>query len=153
MELLAIIKTVFAGIAATFGMSLLMWLIHRSGIANADMIRAIGSVFTRSYENSFTPGIVIHFVVGTVIAFIYVLLINLFSPGSHLAYFILTGAMIGLFHGVAFSFVLVVSVAEHHPLEQFRQSGSEVAIAHLVGHIVYGLIVGTLVGILGIRFF
>jgi hypothetical protein len=61
--------------------------------------------------------------------------------------------MIGLFHGVAFAFVLVISVAEHHPLEQFRDAGFEVAIAHLAGHIIYGLIVGTMVGILGIRLF
>jgi hypothetical protein len=61
--------------------------------------------------------------------------------------------MIGIFHGVVFSFLLVILVAEHHPLEQFREAGSEVAIAHLAGHIIYGLILGTLVGILGIRFF
>ncbi|MBI2486555.1 MAG: hypothetical protein HYW01_06285 [Deltaproteobacteria bacterium] len=152
MELVAIIKTIFAGILGTGGMSLAMWLITRSGVANADMIRAIGSIFTRSYENSFGPGIIIHLIAGTVIAFIYILLINLLSPTS-IAYFILTGAMIGLFHGVAFSFLLVVSVAEHHPLEQFRDAGSEVAIAHLVGHIIYGLIIGAVVGILGIRFF
>jgi uncharacterized membrane protein YagU involved in acid resistance len=147
-----VVKTIFAGILGTGGMSFVMWLITRSGVANADMIRAIGSIFTRSYENSFKPGLIIHLVTGTVIAFIYILLINLLSPTS-IAYFILTGAMIGLFHGVAFSFLLVVSVAEHHPLERFREAGSEVAVAHLAGHIIYGLIVGTLVGLLNIKFF
>lgn len=147
-----VIKTIFAGLLGTGGMSLVMWLITRSELANADMIRAIGSIFTRSYENSFKPGIIIHFVAGIVIAFIYILLINLLSPSS-LAYFILAGAMIGLFHGVAFSFVLVISVAEHHPLETFREAGSEVAVAHLAGHIIYGLIVGTVVGVLNIKFF
>ena len=147
-----VVKTIFAGIIGTGGMSLFMWLITRSGMANADMIRAIGSIFTHSYENSFKPGLIIHLITGTIIAFIYILLINLFSPTS-IAYFILTGAMIGLFHGVAFSFLLVVSVAEHHPLERFREAGSEVAVAHLVGHIIYGLIVGTAVGLLNIKFF
>lgn len=152
MELITLIQTVFAGIAGTLSMTLLMWFIHRSGIANADMIRAIGSMLTRSYENAFSPGLIIHFIVGAVIAFFYVLLINLFAP-STVVYNTLTGAMIGLFHGVAFAFILVISVAEYHPLEQFREAGFEVAIAHLAGHIVYGLIVGTIVGILGIRFF
>ena len=147
-----VVKTIFAGIIGTGGMSLFMWLITRSGMTNADMIRAIGSIFTHSYENSFKPGLIIHLITGTIIAFIYILLINLFSPTS-IAYFILTGAMIGLFHGVAFSFLLVVSVAEHHPLERFREAGSEVAVAHLVGHIIYGLIVGTAVGLLNIKFF
>ena len=152
MDIIVFIKVVFAGLVGTFGMSLFMWLIHRTGIANADMIRAIGSMFTHSYENAFSPGLIIHFIVGTIIAFFYVLLINLLSPTSHI-YSILAGAMIGLFHGVAFAFVLVISVAEHHPLEQFREAGFEVAIAHLAGHIIYGLIVGTMVGILGIRLF
>jgi len=147
-----IIETIFVGILGTGGMSFVMWLITRSGIANADMIRAIGSIFTRSYENAFTLGLIIHFAAGIVIAFFYVVLISFFSPNS-VASSIGAGAMIGLFHGVAFSFLLVVSVAEHHPLEKFREAGSEVAIAHLVGHIIYGLVVGTLVGILGIRFF
>jgi uncharacterized membrane protein YagU involved in acid resistance len=150
MEL--VIKTIFTGIVGTAGMSLVMWLITRSGLANADMIRAIGSIFTRSYENAFTPGIIIHFIVGTIIAFFYVVLISIFSPTS-VATSLGTGAIIGIFHGVVFSFLLVILVAEHHPLEQFREAGSEVAIAHLAGHIIYGLIVGTLVGILGIRFF
>ncbi len=147
-----VVKTIFAGLLGTGGMSFVMWLITRSGVANADMIRAIGSIFTHSYENSFKPGLIIHLVTGTLIAFIYILLINLLSPTS-IVYFILTGAMIGLFHGVAFSFLLVVSVAEHHPLERFREAGSEVAVAHLVGHIIYGLIVGTMVGLLNIKFF
>jgi uncharacterized membrane protein YagU involved in acid resistance len=152
MDIIVFMKVVFAGLVGTLGMSLLMWFIHRSGIANADMIRAIGSMFTRSYENAFTPGLTIHFIVGSIIAFFYVLLINLFSPTTHI-YSALAGAMIGLFHGVAFSFLLVISVAEHHPLEQFREAGFEVAIAHLAGHIVYGLIVGIIVGFLAIRLF
>ncbi len=146
------IKTVFVGILGTLGMSTLMWIITRSGLANADMIRAIGSIFTRSYENAFVPGLIIHFVVGSIIGFFYILLINLLSPQSLIAY-ISTGAMIGLFHGIAFSFLLVVSVAEHHPLERFREAGFEVAIAHLVGHVVYGLIVGAVASILQIRLF
>jgi uncharacterized membrane protein YagU involved in acid resistance len=147
-----IVETILAGVLGTGMMSLVMWLITRSGIANADMIGAIGSIFTRSYENAFTPGLIIHLAAGVVIAFFYVVLISLFSPNS-VASSIGAGAMIGLFHGVAFSFLLVVLVAEHHPLERFREAGSEVAIAHLVGHIVYGLVVGTVVGILDTRFF
>ena len=38
--------TIVAGVVGTAGMSLVMWLITISGIANAAMIRAIGSLFT-----------------------------------------------------------------------------------------------------------
>ncbi len=75
-----IVETILAGVLGTGMMSLVMWLITRSGIANADMIGAIGSIFTRSYENAFTPGLIIHLAAGVVIAFFYVVLISLFSP-------------------------------------------------------------------------
>ncbi|MGQ0792735.1 MAG: DUF6789 family protein [Deltaproteobacteria bacterium] len=147
-----IVETVFAGLLGTLAMSLLMGYIHRAGIANADMIRAIGSVATGSYENSFIPGLAIHLVAGVVISFFYVALMSLLNPGSFITS-ALTGAMIGLFHGVAVSFMLVVSVAEHHPIEEFQDAGSEVAVAHLAGHLLYGLVVGGAVGLMGVRYF
>ncbi len=147
-----IIFTALAGVIGTAGMSIALWGISHTGIANAAMIRAIGSLFTRSYEDSFGLGLTVHFIVGIILAFIYIALISLFEPES-LAGAIAYGGMIGLAHGVAFGFLLVVAVAEHHPLEQFRKAGLEVAIAHLIGHVVYGVLVGAVVGLTGIRFF
>lgn len=144
--------TILAGIVATAGMSIMLWLISHTGFANAKMIRAIGSMITGSYENSFTPGLVVHFIVGIVIAFAYVAIISVLAPTS-LAGTIATGAMIGVAHGVAFGFLLVVTVAEHHPLEQFRKAGMEVAVVHFAGHVLYGILIGTVVGLTGIRFF
>jgi uncharacterized protein DUF6789 len=148
----AIISTVLAGIIGTAGMSIVLWGVSQTGIANAAMIRAIGSMFTRSYEDSFGPGLVVHFIAGVIIAFIYVALISLLAPET-LAGTIAYGGMIGLAHGIAFGFLLVVAVAEHHPLERFRRAGLEVAIAHLIGHVIYGVLMGTIVGLTGIRFF
>lgn len=148
----AFIFTIVAGIVGTIGMSLSMWLITKSGIANAGMIRAIGSMFTRSYEGSFGPGLVVHLISGVFFAFLYVILISILAPTS-VAATIATGAMIGVFHGVAFGFLLVVTVAEHHPLEQFRSAGLEVAIAHFAGHVIYGLLIGLVVGLTGARIY
>lgn len=94
----AFVLTIVAGIVGTSGMSLAMWIITKSGIANASMIRAIGSLFTNSYDNSFEPGLIIHFISGILFAFLYVILISLFAPTSLVA----AGAMIGVSHGVAF---------------------------------------------------
>ena len=146
----AFILTILAGIVGTAGMSLAMWAITKSGVANAGMIRAIGSMFTKSYKGSFGPGLIIHLISGIFFGFLYVILISIFAPTS-VAAAIGTGAMIGLFHGVAFAFLLVIMVAEHHPLEQFRSAGFEVAIAHLVGHVIYGILVGLVVGLTGAR--
>jgi len=149
MEL--IIYTIIAGLIGTTGMTLVMAGISRMGFANADMIRAIGSIFTRNYDDSVTPGFITHFGMGIIIAFFYVLIISFLAPQTFISA-CATGVMIGLFHGIVFSFLLVVTVAEHHPLEQFRTAGSEVAIAHLAGHLVYGLLVGAVIGITGISF-
>ena len=148
----AIIITVLAGVVGTAGMSTVLWGLTRTGVANAAMIRAIGSLFTKSYEDSFGLGLTVHFIVGIIVAFVYVALISLFAPTS-LAGAIALGGMIGFAHGIAFGFTLVVAVAEHHPLEQFRSAGLEVAVAHLLGHVVYGVLVGAVVGLTGIRFF
>ncbi|MFA9408682.1 MAG: hypothetical protein ACERKJ_07575 [Candidatus Dadabacteria bacterium] len=148
----AFIFTIVAGLVGTLGMSLAMWLITKSGIANAEMIRAIGSLFTKSYDKSFEPGLIVHLISGILFAFLYVILISIFAPTSLVAA-IGAGAMIGVFHGVAFGFLLVVTVAEHHPLEQFRNAGFEVAIAHFVGHVIYGILVGLVVGLSGARIF
>ncbi len=147
-----ILVTALAGVIGTAGISIALWGISHTGIANAPMIRAIGSLFTRSYEDSFGLGLTVHFIVGIIIAFVYVALISLLEPAS-LAGAIAYGGMIGLAHGVAFGFLLVVVVAEHHPLEQFRRAGLEVVVAHLFGHVVYGVLVGAVVGLTGVRFF
>mgnify|MGYP000388472499 CR=1 FL=1 len=147
----SILVIILSGILGTSGMSLVMWLITRSGLANADMIGAVGSIYTRSSENALLPGIIMHFTAGIIFAFLYVVFLSLFSLGSVGAY-IGMGAMTGVFHGLVVSFLIVVLVAEHHPIEQFQKAGAEVAVAHLFGHIIYGLIVGAVIGIAGIRF-
>ncbi len=146
-----IVISIISGLLGAAGMSIVMSFIHSPKFANADMIRAIGSIYTRSLDNSFTPGLVIHFIIGALISFVYVGLITIMSPTSPI---ITTGigGMIGLFHGVAVGFILVVAVAEYHPLKQFQEAGVEVAIAHLVGHVIYGVIVGAVIGYTGIRF-
>ena len=75
-----LIFTALAGVIGTAGMSVALWGITRTGIANAAMIRAIGSLFTRSYEDSFGLGLTVHFIVGIILAFLYVALISLFEP-------------------------------------------------------------------------
>lgn len=144
-----LVYIIVCGIIGTSAMTFVMWLITKQGIANADMVRAIGSIFS-SKENALSAGLIIHYVAGIVVAFIYLVLISLFQPVSLLGYAV-TGTAIGIFHGVAFAFILVVVVAEHHPQEEFRNAGLEVALAHLAGHIVYGLIVGIVAGLLAIR--
>lgn len=136
-----ILNIVIAGVVGTALMSTVMTFIHRSGWANADMIRALGSLVTKSYDTALFPGLVIHVAAGTVFAFPYVLFLRTLEemPGPAVAG---AGAAMGLLHGAATAFVLLALVADNHPVERFRRVGPEVAAAHVVGHVAYGLGVG-----------
>lgn len=144
-------ETVLAGIVGTGLMSLLMTVIHRSGWANADMIRALGGIVTRSYEQALGPGLLLHFVTGAFFAFPYAFVITGLGFDTVAADASL-GGLIGFVHGFVMSFLLVAAVAERHPVQQFREAGFEVAAAHVLGHVAYGVGVGATIGIFHVSF-
>lgn len=146
-----IFATLISGILATTAMSGLLYLVHFSGLANADMIRALGSMITKQYDTALLPGLAAHIVGGTIFAFPYAILLSAF-PVHGIAATAAVGAGIGLFHGFVFSFVLIAMVAESHPIEQFREAGSVVALAHILAHVIYGTIMGALVSLFGLHF-
>lgn len=143
--MLPILQTIAAGFIATAIMSGTLYAIHWRGLAEADMIRAIGSIVTRNEDNAVIPGIVIHFASGIVFAFVYVVVWSSLPIGQFTHYLVL-GVFSGFAHGLVVSFVLVVLVAEHHPVLRFQRAGVDVALAHLVAHVVYGLILGLVAG-------
>lgn len=147
-----VITIILAGLLATLVMCAFLELVTRSKLANADMIRAIGSIFTGSYENSLKPGLIIQFGSGVVFSFIYFGVLSFFSTGPSVVGAVM-GAVIGLFHGIVVGLGIVVSVAEHHPLPRFRQAGFMVAASHVFGHMIYGLIIGMIFAASGIRIF
>jgi len=144
-------QTAMTGVVATLAMTALLYFIHGRGLANADMIRAVGSLITHSEENAFTPGVVIHGISGVVFAFVYIAIWSLLPVASFQHYWLL-GLFTGAAHGLVVSFMLVATVAEKHPLERFRRAGLGVAVAHLAAHVVYGLVIGLLAGLIQIRF-
>jgi len=139
-----------AGILATSLMTLFLWLLTFSGLTNADMVRAVGSIVTRTYRRSLGPGLAIHFVVGVIMAFIYLTVLSYLVPSSVIT-FVLIGATFGLFHGLIVSVILVILVAEYHPLQRFRRAGFGVALAHVAAHVIYGLVIGLMVGYFGLN--
>jgi len=139
---------IIAGVVGTLLMTATMWFIHRSGWANADMTRALGSLVTRRYENSLLPGLALQMVGGIFFAVFYLLIMRTLSLESmHTA--VAVGAALGTFHGAAMSFILMALVAETHPVERFRTAGVDVGAAHIAGHVAYGIGVGLVAGWLG----
>jgi hypothetical protein len=136
-----ILDIVLAGIVGTAFMSGLMTVIHRSGWANADMIRALGSLLTRSYDKALLPGLLIHFASGIGFAFPYAAIVGaILKPEASGSTFFCV--VIGLVHGIVVSLLLLAVVTQRHPVERFRGADFEVAVAHVVGHLGYGLGVG-----------
>ena len=145
------LKTALSGMIATTGMSLTMWFITRSKIAEADMIRALGSLVTKKKNNAFQVGLLIHFVSGVAFAIPYSLVLDILNI-ERVLISTLSGAVLGFFHGFIVSFMLVAFVAQNHPLEEFREPGLSIAASHIAGHIVYGLLVGCMYILLGVQY-
>lgn len=140
---------ILSGIVATFIMILFLELVTRTKLANADMVRAIGSIITRDYDKALIPGLIIQFVFGIIFSFIYFGILSYFTSVIMING-ILMGGLMGFFHGIVVGFVGVVTVAIHHPITKFKQAGFSIAVAHLFGHVVYGLSIGILFSETGI---
>ena len=145
------VGTAMAGIAGALVMIGVMYAIHYLGLVEADMIRAIGSIITKSDEDALPIGWAVHSVTGVVFSFIYVGFWSLFPIQGTVELF-LFGILAGGFHGLVVSFILVSVVAGRHPLERFRNAGIGIAVAHLIGHVAYGAVVGAAAGQYQLRF-
>ncbi|MBC7692935.1 MAG: hypothetical protein H7222_14325 [Methylotenera sp.] len=134
-------EIVISGLISTLAMEMVMRLTTGMKLANADMVRALGSLVTREYRTALLPGLLLHVVFGVVFAFFYASVVS-FSPAHTSASIILITTILSIFHGLAFGVLLVILVAEHHPLPMFRTVGLRVVLAHLAGHVTYGFCLG-----------
>lgn len=140
-----------AGLAGTAMMTYCMHLVTRSGVANADIVVAIGSFFTGSRENAKSVGVVLHTLSGIVFGILYTLMFGVMAADSVFS-FLFVGAGLGLLQGFVLSFLLIILLAEHHPLQEFREAGPGAAVAHIIGVIIFGLVVGASIWFSGFRF-
>jgi hypothetical protein len=141
-----LITALVAGLAGGVAMELTMWLIARKGWAKGNMIIALGSLFTRSRENAFRVGAVIHAFSAIVFATLYalgMLALQLTEMPRSLA----LGLGFGFVHGMLVSLALVWVVADQHPLDEFREADLAIGLCHLAGHVAFGGAVGIVVGI------
>ena len=70
------------GLLGTTGMTSILYLFDKAGLANGDMVRAIGSLLTKSYEKALIPGLIIHLLSGLFFTLVYALLIDYFNSSS-----------------------------------------------------------------------
>jgi hypothetical protein len=140
-----ILVTILAGLAASTVRAALLEMISKLRVTHVDMIKAIGTLYHGDYYHSLMRGYVTHYAFGMVSAFIYLFLLSVFQPAT-IAGYTAFGALIGFFHGCVVSYTLTVIVDEDHPLKEFRTYGFEVAIYYWAAQVVFGLVVGAIVG-------
>jgi hypothetical protein len=141
-----LLTALVAGMLGGAAMEGALWLIGRAGWAKADMLVALGSLLTRSRENAWRVGAVLHLASAIGFAMAYTLLMLQLSL-THMPLSMMLGLGVGIVHGLLVSLALVWVVAEQHPLEEFNEATLAIGLAHMVGHVVYGGVVGFVVGL------
>lgn len=136
-----LIAPLIGGLAGTLAMTLLLEIPKWIGIGNIDIVRAVGALATRKKDRAFLPGLIIHFGAGIIFAYLYILLLSL----SHIPINPLTGLFLGSLHGALIMILVSIMILEHHPIAYYHERGPMTGFAQLLAHMVYGLIVGTVV--------
>jgi len=139
--------SIVAGLLGGLAMELAMWLISRLGLVRGDMVLALGSLLTKSRENAYRVGLFVHVTAAVSFGLAYTLLL-LTLGYTHLPTSLMLGLGLGVLHGLLVSLMLVWVVADHHPLEEFKEADLLVGLSHFAGHVAYGAVVGLAVGLL-----
>jgi hypothetical protein len=141
-----ILTALVGGVLGGLAMEVVLWVIGRGGWAKADMIVALGSMFTKSRDNAWRVGATLHILSAIGFAIAYTLLLHALGY-TDMPWSAALGAGVGFLHGLIVSLGLVWMVAERHPLEEFNDAGLAIGLSHIVGHVAYGAVVGFVVGI------
>lgn len=135
-----------AGVIGGLAMQLVMRLIGRGSHLKGDMILALGSLITKSRDNAYRVGLIVHVTAAIGFGLVYTLLmVTLGCTGMPMS--LMLGLGVGVLHGMLVSLMLVWVVADRHPLEEFKEADLLVGLSHFAGHVAYGGVVGLVVGL------
>jgi len=141
-----LLTALVAGVLGGLVMEAVLWIIGRGGWAKADMIVALGSLFTKTRHTAWRVGALLHLVSAIGFAFVYALLMHALGFTA-MPLSAALGAGFGVLHGLIVSLGLVWVVAEQHPLAEFNEAGLAIGLSHIVGHVAYGAVVGLVIGV------
>jgi len=142
---MASIVTLFtAGICGTLVMTTFLLVPRWMGLGKIDVMPAVGSLIRHREQNVFMTGLMVHLGMGLTFAFVYAAFLEL----SRLPFNAMTGAMLGGIHGVIVMLLVAIVIMEHHPVARYHEKGLSTGLSQLVAHILYGLTVGMVVGMM-----
>jgi hypothetical protein len=137
---------IVGGVLGGAAMEAVMLMITRADWARFNMIKAVGSLMTRSMDGAFRTGLILHAISAVFFAGVYdFAMVHLGLAQFPRAFFV--GIGFGVIHGLIVSLMLVWVVAERHPLEEFQEAGLAVGLTHFAGHVAYGAVVGMVVAL------
>jgi len=133
MNLFAVIV---AGLIGTAAMTILMMLAPIMGLPKMDIVGMLGSMFTTQPGPAKLIGLIIHFMMGVIFAFIYALLWQngLGSPSW------VWGLIFGFVHGIV-AVVTMPMMMKTHPRPPAMQPGPKLMMGQIMGHLLFGLVV------------
>ena len=141
-----------SGFVGAFAMTGFMLKVSSAYSKRVDMVRALGSFFNRgSKKGAQELGKRIHTVSGLSLGILYFLTMYLIG-GLNFPYAIFLGIGFGFFHGLVMSYVLMFYASEKHPIKEYRDATLEEGLLHLVGHVIFGLVVGLMGALFAIVF-
>ena len=112
-----------------------------------DMLKALGSYFTGKLENASALGGAIHAFAGLFFGAAYFGLFYLMGS-TVVPFSLFLGLAFGFFHGLIMSYMLMFYASERHPVAEYRKATLEIGLLHLVGHIIFGGVVGLVGGLI-----
>jgi hypothetical protein len=142
-----IVYVAICGAASAAAMAIFLKSIAVAGIVRRNIIALVAARFSTNPGSSFLKGLIIHLAAGAFFAFGYVRvwqIVGLHSPFQ----LGLAGAAAGLGHGLVVSLLAINFLTERpDKIDPGPAYGFAVALAYVVGHIIYGITLGLLVSI------
>ena len=137
------------GLIGAFAMTAFMLKVSSSFGRRVDMIRALGSYFTGKVEGSRRIGEALHAASGMLFGILYCVIIYKIGAFAF-PYAIFLGIGFGFFHGLFMSYMLMFYASEKHPIKEYQDATLEQGLLHLVGHIIFGAVIGLLGALLSL---
>lgn len=142
-----IIAAIAGGTLGALAMNAFMYAISNQANPRVNMAEALGSLITKRLEGASRIGHICHLAIGILFGLLYAYTLAA-AGATALPQAIFLGMALGLFQGIIISYCLMFIVSEKHPIEKYRRATLQTGALHLLGHILYGAVVGLLVGLL-----
>lgn len=141
-----VLYSVLAGLIGAAGMTLVLGLFGKVGWTRANLVVALGYLFSRNRKPALAIGSAVHAVAGIVFAMLYTTVFMLFNLTSAVSILFL-GLGIGWAHGIVMSLIFVVSAVLGEPSGEMKKVEFSGGPAYMVSHMVYGFLVGLVIGL------